>query len=171
MKNTRKHIRWRKWDYSSSGAYFVTICTKNNEPFFGEIIQPPEVESQETELHIPLDSYLHPTHIGEIAWNNWLEIPAHYPFASLDAFVVMPNHIHGILHFEKKTEEAWTPLKKGPQRNNLPDVIRTYKGSVTRYANKNDIHFKWQGRYHDRVIRNLTELSQIRNYIWNNPSR
>jgi len=170
MKNAKKHIRWKAWDYGSSGAYFITICTQNKETFFGKIR-----ESCISKLHpesklLSLASYLDSSEIGLVAWNNWKSINSHYPFAHLDAFVLMPNHLHGILIFEKKSKDNWESLQFGPQKDNLPDIVRTYKGSVTRYANLHKIPFKWQSRYHDRVIRDSEELARIRNYIWNNPS-
>jgi len=173
MINTKKRIRWRVWDYSSAGAYFVTICTQNKETFFGEIIPNTETQNQNVYWtpHSKLDTYLNPSSIGQVAYDHWSEIPAHYPFVYLDAFVIIPNHLHGILIFDKPYNKTWTPNRLGPQKDNLPDVIRTYKGSVTRWANQNNVPFKWQARYYDRVIRNLEELDKIRIYIWNNPLR
>jgi len=69
------------WDYSSNAPYFVTICTKNKEHSFGEII----------------DDVMIPFHLGYAANRCWEAIPEHFPFVELDTHVVMPNHIHGIL--------------------------------------------------------------------------
>lgn len=174
MEKRRKHIRWRTWDYSSAGAYFVTLCTNQKEYFLGKIRQ--NLESMDkgpsNDLFLPyphLNSYLHPTPIAETAWRFWEEIPSHYPFVVLDAFVIMPNHIHGILFFDKEPKEEWIPNEFGPQSGNLGAVMRAYKGSVKRWANKEGIPFGWQDRYHDRVIRDVNELERIQNYIWNNP--
>jgi REP element-mobilizing transposase RayT len=174
MKKPKKIIRWKAWDYSSAGAYFVTICTQNWECSFGEIRHNLDFMdiglNADSSIPYPhLHSYMRPTTIAEIAWRFWKEIPSHYPFVVLDAFVIMPNHIHGILFFDKEPNEDWNPYQFGPQRNNLADVIRAYKGSVKRWANKKEIPFSWQGRYHDRVIRNVDELKRIQTYIWNNP--
>ncbi len=171
MTHKRKHIRWRRWDYSSLGAYFVTICTKRKYCYFGGIKKDLRGMGENKELPFPeLDSYLISTPIAKIAYQHWLEIPKHYPFVALDAFVIMPNHLHGILIFDKEISENWNTNTFGPQKDNLPDVIRTYKASVKRKANKTDISFFWQSRYHDRVIRNYLEMKNIQNYIWNNPA-
>jgi REP element-mobilizing transposase RayT len=77
--------RLKNWDYGWNGAYFITICTQNRIYYFGEI------ENQKMQL----------SEIGKMAEKYWYEIPAHFPFAKLDAFVVMPNHIHGIIIIDK----------------------------------------------------------------------
>lgn len=82
------------WDYRDDAAYFVTICTSGREHFFGEIV----------------DGKMHLSEIGQIAQQNWLEIPTHFPFIRLDAFVTMPNHMHGILVIDHS-------------RNNLNDNV------------------------------------------------
>jgi REP element-mobilizing transposase RayT len=81
MNKERKNIRLSYWDYSSSGEYFITICCKERNSFFGEI--------KENEMIL--------SEIGLISSKYWLEIPEHFPHVKLDEFVVMPNHIHGIL--------------------------------------------------------------------------
>ena len=78
--------RLQHWDYGWNGAYFITICTKNRVEYFGEII------NGEMKL----------SEIGVLSHKYWLEIPNHFPFVQLDAFVVMPNHIHGIIIIDKQ---------------------------------------------------------------------
>lgn len=107
--------------------------------------------------------------IGKIANDFWKEIPAHYPFVEIDQFVVMPNHIHGILFFNRPDKKDWTPNKFGIQSQNLGAVIRAFKSSLKRYSNQNKIQFEWQPLYHDRIIRNDKALNAIRRYIINNP--
>jgi|CXWL01.1.fsa_nt_gi REP element-mobilizing transposase RayT len=148
--------RLKDWDYSSDGSYFVTICTKNREHFFGEI------EHGEMRL----------SEIGKSAQQCWNKIPQHFPFVILDEFVVMPNHVHGILLIEKPNPVPQKPIHGntfGPQSKNLASIIRGYKIGVTKFANQKQISFGWQPRYHDRVIRNESELNRIRKYIANNP--
>ncbi len=111
---------------------------------------------------------LRPTKIGEIAYDNWLAIPNHFPFASIDSFIIMPNHIHGIILINKQETEDWSQNKMGGQSRNIPSIIRAFKGSVKRYANTNNIEFEWQERYHDRIIRDYKELENTRLYIFNN---
>ncbi|MBI4650145.1 hypothetical protein HY745_02450, partial [Candidatus Desantisbacteria bacterium] len=103
MENTRndlfknqyriKSTRLSNWDYSSNGYYFITICTHNREHYFGEI----------GEI----------TTIGKIAQKYWLEIPNHFPFVILNEFVIMPNHIHGILIIEN-TANFSGGIRHGP---------------------------------------------------------
>jgi putative transposase len=156
--------RLSDWDYGSNGFYFVTICTKNKRPFFGEIVET-EASSVETQNFASLQS----TDIGLIASQYWTEIPVHFPFVELDEFIIMPDHLHGILLFNKKEKRDWQPNKAGPQSQNLASVIRGFKAGVKKYATMNNINFEWQPRYYDRVIRNADELERIRKYIADNP--
>ena len=173
-------------DYSDNGWYFVTICTKNKEDNLGNVI------SCNNHHFIELSD------IGEIANKYWLEIPNHFSFVLLDEYVIMPNHIHGIINIRRRliyqmpTDNAipvnlinQTNLinqipttdmenkKNNPmemKKNSLGKIIRYFKGLST--YNIRHIHpgFMWQPRFHDRVIRNQGELNRIRNYIINNPS-
>jgi putative transposase len=81
MNRDRKHIRLTDWDYSSEGIYFITICCQDRQSFFGKI----------------KDNVMILFEIGLIASQYWLKIPDHFPHVKLDEFVVMPNHIHGII--------------------------------------------------------------------------
>jgi REP element-mobilizing transposase RayT len=86
----------------------------------------------------------------------------------LDEFVVMPDHIHGILFINKPDKMDWQAGKFGPQKNNLASIIRGYKSSVKQYAAINNIDFQWQPKYYDRVIRDEREYLNIKEYIYNN---
>jgi len=175
--------RLADWDYSSNGFYFVTICTKNKEPYFGTI-QNTNLPGNETQNTHPGNetqnthpenetqniASLQATDIGMIAFQYWTEIPAHFPFVELDEFIIMPDHLHGILLFNKIGQTTWQANKAGPQSQNLASVIRGFKAAVKAYATKNEIEFQWQPRYYDRVIRNSNELERIRKYITDNPN-
>lgn len=150
--------RLQGFDYGSHAYYFITICTKNRKHYFGEITVEPHNCAA-----------LQATEMGKIAHNFWQEIPHHYPFVVLDEFVVMPNHIHGILFFNRPDKSDWTPNAFGVQSKNLGAVIRAFKSSVKRYANQNEIEFQWQSRFYDHIIRNEKEYFTIKNYIINNP--
>jgi REP element-mobilizing transposase RayT len=141
--------RLADWDYSSNGFYFVTICTKNKEPYFGTI-QNTNLPGNETQNLASLQA----TDIGLIVAQYWTEIPAHFPFVELDEFIIMPDHLHGILLFNKGEQSIWQPNKAG----------------VKTYATSNEIEFQWQPRYYDRVIRNSNDLERIRKYISDNPN-
>ncbi|MBN1415392.1 MAG: hypothetical protein JW973_09845 [Bacteroidales bacterium] len=186
------------WDYTSSGAYFITICTKNKEHYFGKIRTGTEcqdgrnVETQDfaslrvSQINIV---HVHYSEIGNIACQYWSEIPDHFPFVELDEFIVMPNHVHGIILFndiispvetqdfaslrlpeQSLLDKIWHTNKFGPQSKNLGSVIRGFKSAVKSYATKNNIDFAWQGRYYDRIIRDETEYNRIQKYILDNPA-
>ena len=179
--------RLHGYDYGTNGCYYVTICTKNRQHYFGDIVDETNVETQ-------LIASLRKTKIGEIAEKIWLDIPNHFPFVILDQFVIMPNHIHGILIFNKpdgiQQEDATrrdvinhvsttTPtIKKtggitgvhNPMlHENLGRVIRWFKGRVS-FECRSYINFAWQERFYDRIIRDSNELDNVRAYIFNNPA-
>jgi putative transposase len=147
------------WDYGSNGAYFVTICVARRRHDFGEIAGEEMVASP----------------LGQAAWDRWEEIPVHFPFVVLDAFVVMPNHVHGILIIAKSIGVETQNIASlranrfGPQSQNLASIVRGYKIGVTKFARQNNLPFAWQSRYHDHVIRNTDEHERIREYIRSNP--
>ena len=156
--------RLQNWDYGWNAAYFITICTHNREHYFGEIA----------------DGKIRISEIGEIAEKYWFEIPVHFPFVKLDAFVVMPNHIHGIIIIDKPNIDnvetqniaslQQSPKNKfGPQSQNLASIVRGYKIGVTKNAKTIKPLWKWQSRYHDHIIRDNDEHQRIKNYIINNP--
>lgn len=157
--------RLQGWDYGSQGLYFITICTKDRVHYFGEIIKNP------IDIGIQKAAFLHETEIGHVAHDHWLQIPKYSPFVELDEFVIMPDHIHGILFINKPDKTNWQPNKFGVQIQNLAAVIRGYKSSVKKYANENAIEFAWQAGYYDRVIRNEKEYQNIGPYIYNNPEQ
>jgi len=139
-----------------------------------ETIQGHDAETQDSEtqnLETQHLASLRKTVIGEIAYNNWLDIPNHFPFIELDEFVVMPNHMHGILFINRPDKIDWQANKFGSQSRNLASVIRGYKSSVKTYATINTTEFHWQPRYYDRVIRDEKEYLNVREYIINNPAQ
>lgn len=163
--------RLKGWDYGSHGLYFITICTKDRIRYFGEIVEtqnivsPAENIQKETQYIVSLQQ----TEIGQVAYDYWLQIPAHFPFVELDEFVIMPDHIHGILYINKPDKINWQPNQFGPQSQNLVSIIRGYKASVKKYATLNNIDFIWQAGYYDRVIRDAKEYHNVQQYIYNNP--
>ena len=166
--------RLQNWDYRSNAMYFITICTKNRNHFFGEIS----------------DGKIKLSKIGIIANKYWLEIPNHFPFVKLDAFVVMPNHIHGIIIIDKPNSNdsdaqnivetqniketqniASLRNKFGPQSKNLASIMRGYKIGVTKDAKTNDPNWAWQPLYYDHIIRNNKSFKRIKKYIFENPQK
>lgn len=148
--------RLKGYDYSQDGAYFVTICTKNRECHFGYI------KNGQMQL----------SEIGKIACECWLQIPDHFPFVVLGEWVVMPNHVHGVVIIDKKYDiPSSQPYqnKFAPQSKNLASIIRGFKIGVTKNAHVIYPNFSWQPRFHDHIIRDKNELSHISEYIINNP--
>lgn len=163
------------WDYSWSGYYFVTICVKDRKKFwFGEI------KNGKMELN----------EVGKITEKFWKEIPKHFEFVDVDEFVIMPNHIHGIIVIKNKNfddsgcvetrhvaslqkDEKLCPNKFGPLKpNSLQSIVHSYKATVKRWCNKNNFEsFIWQPRFYEHVIRTEKTLEKIRDYIQYNPER
>jgi putative transposase len=164
--NPEKHHRWsirlKDYDYSSAGAYFVTICIKERRCVLGRIQNS--------------DVVLSP--IGKIVHQCWNEIPDHFNAAKLDVFVIMPSHLHGVLviidEWCRGTAcRAPTIEQFGqPVRQSLPTVVRSFKSAVTRQINivRNTLGEPlWQRNYYEHIIRNEKELNQTREYILYNP--
>lgn len=159
----RKSKRLAGWDYSSSGVYFVTICCFNRLPFLGNIFNDKVILSE----------------IGIIATAYWSEIPFHFPHIKLDEFIVMPNHIHGILILDysiiglnrNNTGQDFNKNQfSQPVKNSVSVIINQYKSSVKRWCNKNDFDFfRWEGKFYDEIVRNDSALENMKAYIRNNP--
>ena len=144
----RKSIRLKAYDYSQPGAYFVTVVTNNRKPLFGEIV----------EGKMLLNA------LGEYVDRAWVWLGTRYPYVELDEYVVMPNHLHGIIFI----------TDCGKQRKSLGQLIGAFK---TRTARQNNLilgasgQMLWQRNFFERIIRNDRELQRARQYIANNPLR
>jgi REP element-mobilizing transposase RayT len=146
-------LRLAGYDYRQPGAYFVTVCTDWRRPMLGEIA----------------DSEMRPSNAGLIVQDVWNRLPQRFPSIVLDAFVVMPNHVHGIVF-----------LGAVPERNengaiNLPslsEIMRQFKAISTHRVRSVGIsEFGWQRNFHEHIIRNDAALIKIREYIEGNPGR
>ncbi|NLY75111.1 MAG: hypothetical protein GX075_07375 [Firmicutes bacterium] len=179
-KHHRRSIRLKGYDYSLIGAYFITICTKNRQCLFGEIIDDTMVLND----------------AGRVADNCWNNIPAHFPHVELDEWIIMPNHIHGIIlitmHLNRDVvvgAKNFSPLPRPdiPDISDIRDIhdnhprprgtsktigsiVRGFKIGVTKWMRHNtDVYHVWHRNYWEHIIRNENELNKIRNYIRNNP--
>ncbi|RXQ96101.1 hypothetical protein EO244_04455 [Ancylomarina salipaludis] len=126
--------------------------------------------------------------IGKLAEIYWHEIPLRFPFAAIDEFVVMPDHIHGIIIINKQDDNGScsdrdainrvctdvggvTGVKNPMLSDNLSRIVRWYKGRVSFESRKIHADFMWHSRFYDHIIRNDEALQRIRNYVKNNPSK
>jgi len=170
------------WNYSRNGVYFITICTKNRKYHFGHIDNGTMILSA----------------IGQIAHDCWAQIPAHFPYVTLGEFVVMPNHVHGIIFVNGNENGDNTNNGNNVNKGNIVDtrnlrvstinlshteniivtmkntvlgiIINQYKRFVTIQSRKIQNNFKWQSRFYDRIIRDEIEYQRIAQYIINNPA-
>jgi len=159
--------RLKNWNYGSNGYYFITICTHNRKNYFGVIKNNEMILSD----------------VGQLAQTHWDEIPKRFIYASVDAYIIMPNHIHGIIRINKSGDCCKIDVKDAESKNvggitknhnpmlqdNLSRIIRWYKGRVTFESRKINSKFKWQSLFHDHIIRDDKALSNIQKYIENNP--
>lgn len=176
-------FRLKNWDYRNAGAYFITICTKNRENYFGKIVDAPihNVESQcIASLQQPHpqqpNNIMQSSQIGKIIENEWIKTPEIRPDMNLELgeFVVMPNHFHAILmigqnEYNIQLGHGEFNNKFGPQSKNVSSILRGFKSAVTTASRLIDPDFGWQSKFHDHIIRNHEEYQRIENYIINNP--
>ncbi len=152
----RASVRLPGYNYSSPNWYYVTICTKNRQNIFvGADYYPP--------------ANIKYSPIGNIAQQYWKEIPTHYPYVSLDQFIIMPNHVHGIIIInDNKRADNNPPLHT--VTGTIGAIIRGYKIGVTKWCRQNtDVYDVWQRNYYEHIIRDEGELIHIRQYISDNP--
>ncbi len=183
--------RLKNWNYGANGAYFITICTKEMQHLFGEVV----------------DEKMILNSLGTLAEEFWMEILKHFSYVELGNFQIMPNHMHGILIIDKsietrfiepdsdgivvsnfdKAENDETRLvayvlqeegnggfarENNPMlADNISRIIRWYKGRCTFEMRKINPNFGWHSRFHDHIIRNSESFERIQNYIEENPSR
>jgi putative transposase len=144
--NHRQSIRLNGYDYSTSGAYFITICTHEREHLFGDIA------NEKMEFNT----------FGDIARSHWQQLSQHHPHIIMDESILMPNHLHGILILESSID----------YKKSISEIIRCFKTFSAKAINKErglrGIPV-WQRSYYDRIIRNELELEHVRQYIINNP--
>ena len=143
----RNRMRLSGWDYSRPGAYFVTLCTQRRESFFVN-----------TEIQAVIEGY-------------WLRLREKYMQVELDAFVIMPDHLHGIILIHED----------GPAPPNVPlgRMMQWFKSMTTNAYIRGVREDRWppfsgrlwQRGYYDRVIRNLEEMDRIRGYVHDNPDK
>ena len=170
---------WHEYD---GGAYFITICTKDREHYFGEIEDGEMVLSE----------------IGDYTRQCIEQISQHNPYAEIPLYVIMPNHLHLIVFI---VETVHAPSSQTQNNNEISETVHapslqpsrwkndnvdkemqfiskkkhrlavtigSLKSAITHFANQNAIDFAWQPRFHDRIIRDQPEMNRIATYIENN---
>ena len=179
-ERNRRSIRLPTYDYSQAGGYFVTICTHNRKVMFGHIVE----------------GDMRPNRLGELVRDCWREIPLHFPEVELDAFIIMPNHVHGVVLVGLNRArgcgepgavadcrgaaccaptgavERWSFT--GPSAGGLGTIVRSFKSAVTRRINVvrgSPGRTVWQRNYYEHVIRNADDLAEIRRYTADNPMK
>lgn len=161
----RKTTRIPEYDYTLPGCYFVTICVKDKACKLSRVIEDKVELSEE----------------GKIVRWAWEELPKHFENIILDEFVIMPNHVHGVIWIQEKTSSVEVqhaepllkrPNFKGPFPGSLGAIVRSFKSAATKHINyyhhTPGNHF-WQRNYYEHIIRNEEDLHNIRNYIQSNP--
>jgi REP element-mobilizing transposase RayT len=165
----RRSIRLRGYDYTQAGAYFITICTHQRQRLFGEIV----------------DGQMHLNLCGQVVISRWQNIPRHFACIKLDEFVLMPDHLHGIIAigeegiaFPERESICSQVIKgnamplRGTETNSLGAIVQNFKSVTTRkinQINRSSTPPLWQRNYHERIIRDEIALQNIRHYIAANP--
>jgi len=191
-KHHLRSIRLKGYDYSQSGAYFLTICTQNRESLSGDVV----------------DGEMRLNDAGHMVWDAWHKIPEHFPHAGIDEFIVMPNHFHGIIMLSGRGDPCDRPVLcvdndhlsgehiQGDHKNrpynmrNTGHPQGTLPGSVGRIVQA----FKslstheyirgirgngwpsfngrlWQRNFYEHIIRSEEEINRVRRYIIDNPPK
>ena len=162
-KRNRRSLRLQGYDYSQAGAYFVTICTQDQECLFGEVV----------------DGEMRLSAAGRAVLAEWLKTADIRPYIELDAYVVMPNHFHGIVMITDgrrgTARRAPTTERFGrPVPGSLPTIVRSFKSAATKRINERRGTrgaSVWERNYYEHVIRDDESLSRISEYIQTNPLR
>ena len=142
--------RLKDWNYSRNGYYYITICTEDKIKCLGKIVE----------------SQVEFSKMGLIVKEYWQNIPEYYPCVKLDEFIIMPDHMHGIIKINHKNHIVFNDNRKNMI---LPQIINQFKRACTIKIRKEYKLFAWQRNYHDHIIRNEIGLNRVREYIKNNP--
>jgi len=153
----RRSIRLRHHDYRALGAYFVTICSHSHLPIFGN------VNSGRMRL----------SSAGKLVSDCWREIPHHFPNVSLDEFIVMPDHMHGIVVIRSAPPGKAVPRRFGGSvKDSLSTIVGVFKSYATKHViAETGIRRVWQRNYYESVIRDDHHMNAVRNYIISNPRK
>ena len=177
MMKKRKPNRLKGYDYSSDNLYYVTSCVHNRVCCFGEIV--PDNDDNPHPKNMILNEY------GEIAEKQWYWLSEQYQYVVLHAFVVMPNHIHGIIEINRDIVGTGRDLSLRSKIKSLSELIGAYKTTVSKQIHLLDRRcrcrdrlrpvptttFQWQRSFHEHIIRDEKSFRTISDYIITNPAR
>jgi putative transposase len=185
----RKSIQLKGYDYAQAGWYFITICCQNHAILFGKIVGAkyfsPRQPDTATEAKIVSKNRLARMMLnaaGKTVRQCWLEIPVHFPNVVLHEFVIMPNHIHGIIEIVGAKNILPSPIviNNNEAKNILPlrgtsktigSVVRGFKIGVTKWMRQNTPTYSvWQRNYYEHIIRDELSYQNISRYILHNPA-
>jgi REP element-mobilizing transposase RayT len=151
----RHSIRLRGYDYSQPGRYYVTICTQNKEHRFGEVVE----------------GEMHRNELGDYVGRCWQWLAQQYPYVVLDEWIVMPNHLHGIIVITGcRGASRSAPTKRKPLGRLVGAFKTVSRGRINQMGGTAG-RALWQRDFYDRIIRSERELNSIREYIRTNPPR
>ncbi|MEH2061638.1 MAG: transposase [Nostoc sp.] len=161
-KHHRRSIRLKDYDYTQAGMYFITICIWQRECLLGTLggAGSQRLSNINDEINEPAPTDIELSRYGQVVQYNWNILANKFSNVQLDEFVIMPNHIHGIIQL---TASGGKPLS---------EIIRSFKTSSARRINQlrdSKSIAVWQRNYYEHIIRNEEVLQKIRTYIFNNP--
>lgn len=165
-QQSRRSLRLKAYDYSQSGAYFITVCAYNRQCLFGGI----------------KDGMVILNESGEIVKKEWQKTGEIRPNIGIDVFIVMPNHLHGIIiikpvvgaHCNVPLQNKMVQTEKFgySTKNSIPTIVKLFKSTATKQINelrRLPAVAVWQRNYYEHIIRNEDELNRVRQYIIGNP--
>jgi REP element-mobilizing transposase RayT len=153
----RRTIRLPGYDYASAATYFITLCTRKRQCVFGDVI----------------DSAILLSPVGQVVFDCWNWLPDQYPYVEMGPFVVMPNHLHGIITLTVDEGGSRTAPTEAPQPGKpIGGLIGAFKTVSTKRVNEmlgTPGELLWQRNYWEHIVRNDKSMSRICDYIENNP--
>ena len=157
-----RSIRLKELDYAAPAFYFITICATEKRCIFGAI----------------RENHIDPSPLGRIVRDCWMSIAPHFPQVNLHAFVLMPNHVHGIIEIARQAGAQLAAPRPGNslaafrvKPGSLGAIVRSFKSAVTKKTHA-ELHWQpdiWQRNYFERVLRDAKEIANAHRYIAENP--
>jgi putative transposase len=151
----RSSLRLKNFDYSTAAVYFVTVCTSERKTIFGAV----------------LEGNVRPTAMGRIVSECWIELPYHYARLELGGFVVMPNHVHGLISLRDSVGAGPRPAPTTATLSEIVGVFKSFSSRRIHATNAPSPKKTWQRGFYEHIVRNPEECDRIKRYIFQNPGR